>query len=116
MILRRFLALAGLAAALSGAVLTAPEGADAHATDSLHQHGWSEIYSMQPGVHSKCVSLTNVLQFEIPNLMTTPVRTGRQSEYVWFRASLEYYDSSRGWTNQYWDSSSRTYKYLAYTN
>jgi hypothetical protein len=102
--IRRFVAVVGLAAALSGALLAAPNGAGAHGLDAYHQHGWNELYALEPGVHAHCTYFngSGILRFDVPDLMTTPGGTRR----VYFRAFLQYYDYSRGsWVGNVWNGS-----------
>jgi hypothetical protein len=108
-ILRRFLALAGLAMALSGALLASPDRAAAHGLDQYHRHG-----ALVGGVQSVCMSNLNgygIIRFNVPDLMTTLGGTRR----VYFRAFLQYYDFSRGaWVYDYWNGS--RYVGLPYLN
>jgi hypothetical protein len=107
-LLRRFLALASLAMALSGALLASPDRAAAHGLDTYHRHG------ALGGVQSACVSSLNgygVIRFNVPDVMTTPGGTRR----VYFRAFLQYYDYSRAaWVYDYWNGS--RYVGLPYLN
>jgi hypothetical protein len=104
--LRRFIASAGLAAALAATILVMPQQAAAHETDPLHRHGWQYLFNPP----TECVSsvypgTTGLVRFSIPDFMTTPTPDGRVRN-VYFQAVLEYYDfTRRQWAATYWDGS-----------
>jgi hypothetical protein len=104
------MALIGASATLA---LASPSPASAHYTDQFHQHGWNWALMFNPNP-MRCYGVglyngTGQIAVTVPDFVTTP----GGSQYVAYRAQLEYYNGSR-WTDRFLDG--YTTRYLPGTN